>query len=338
MRERLVGTVWLDEVVITWPDGCQAAYDFEPVENTFDVLQRTRVNTVSLIPTWDMDDKYSTSIHPDNLRTRTKTYPDAELTGAIDALHQRGLRVLLKPHVDVQDGTWRAEITPQNLGAWFRGYKAFIIPYARLAQQHRVELFAVGTELESLQGPAYREEWGAIIREIRRHYHGKLLYAANWAGNKQTGPAGDYRGVAFWALLDVVGIDAYSPLSEAQNPSLQELIAGWTNYRGEVYGTVERHNWVEELDTWQAYIKKPIIFAEIGYPSTDFAAQKPWKTSKGAANPGLQARCYEAAIRVWANKPWLQGFIWWGWSPFTDAGGLCDMSYTPQNKPAQALL
>jgi len=212
--------------------------------------------------------------------------------------------------------------------------------YARLAQKGGVQVFAVGTELESLQGPAYREEWAAIVAAIRQEYRGTLLYAANWTGSDQTGRTGGYRHVAFWDLLDMVGIDAYFPLSEVPNPSLPDLIQGWTHYQRESPGTVERHNWVEELETWQAQIQKPLLFTEIGYPSADSAARRPWEEpqSKSPVNLELQQRCYAAAIHVLAGQPWLQGLIWWGWSPFADAGGPCDTSYTPQHKPAQALL
>lgn len=76
-------------------------------------------------------------------------------------------------------------------------------------------------------------------------------------------------------------------------------------------------------------MQKPVLFTEMGYPEAEPTAP---------ANPALQKRCYAAAIHVRAGKPWLQGLIWWGWSPFAEAGGLCDPSYTPQPEPAQALL
>ena len=38
--------------------------------------------------------------------------PTTLVRRAISELHGLGLRVMLKPHVDVQDGTWRAQIEP----------------------------------------------------------------------------------------------------------------------------------------------------------------------------------------------------------------------------------
>jgi hypothetical protein len=336
--ERFTGTLWVDDVTITWPDGCQATYDFEQIDDALAVLQKTRINIVALIPTWYMDTPEATTIHCDNYHTGAKTYLDEELTATIEALHQRQFKVLLKPHVDCISPPkyWRGDICPVNVDAWFASYRHFILHYAELAAKHRVAMFAVGTELESMQ--RYTEAWSAVIQAVRQRYPGLLTYAANWFGNQETKAAGGYRGVGFWHLLDGAGIDAYFPLSDTRDPSLQDLINGWTQYEGDFDGSVKRYNWVAELEAWQAQIQKPVLFTEIGYASADCAAYRPAAEPKPPANPALQARCYDAAIRVLAGKPWLQGLIWWGWSPFADAGGPCDTAYTPQHKPAQAWL
>ena len=338
--ERFTGTLWVDDVTITWPDGCQATYDFEQVDDALAVLQKTRINIVTLIPTWYMDTPAATTIHRDNYHTGAKTYPDEELIATIEALQQRQCKVLLKPHVDCTSPPkyWRGDIRirPVDVDAWFASYRHFILHYATLAAKHRVAMFAVGTELESMQ--RYTEAWSAVIQAVRQRYPGTLTYAANWFGNHETGATGGYRGVGFWHLLDVAGIDAYFPLSDARDPSLQDLINGWTQYEGDFDGLVKRYNWVAALETWHAQLQKPVLFTEIGYGSADSAAHRPADELQPPANPALQARCYEAAVRSLAGKPWLQGLIWWGWSPFADAGGPCDTSYTPQHKPAQALL
>lgn len=337
------GKIWLDEVTIKFNNGCEVIYDFEEVENSLDVLQGRGCNWISLIPTWYMDCKFSNSLHRDNLKTGAKTYPDYEIINTIKELHKRGFHILLKPHVDIQDSTWRGEIKPRDIKTWFNNYQLFISHYASLANENKVELFSVGTELETMQGEQYREYWISIIQEIRRIYNGPLIYSANWDLRK----GGGYNNVSFWDFVDYLGIDAYFPLNNNSNPSLENIINGWTNYI-EKHGSVETsYNWIKEIETFQEKHQKPIIFTEIGYPSTDYAAKEPWKpaeeffnnnSNSAVANTINQALCYEAVNYVFSGKPYFHGLFWWGWSPFADAGGYCDTSYTSQNKNTENFL
>ncbi len=41
-----------------------------------------------------------------------------------------GCRLLLKPHIDIEDGTWRALLKPSNVDDFFASYKTFILHYA----------------------------------------------------------------------------------------------------------------------------------------------------------------------------------------------------------------
>ncbi len=38
------------------------------------------------------------------------------------------------------------------------------------------------------------------------------------------------------------------------------------------------------------------------------------------------------------TKPWWDGAFWWSWDPNPNSGGSSDTGFTPQNKPAQAVL
>ena len=315
------GTLWLDEV--RWSAGCaEAAYGFEHLQNALDELEQIHANTVSLIVTWYQDTVTSTDIYSDVQRTHT----DGEIVETIQEIHRRGMSVLLKPHVDVQDGSWRGELQPSDLDLWFASYEAFISHYAQIAAQNGVRLFSVGTELVTLSGASYRDDWDSVIDAVRAHYSGDLTYAANW-GQK---PDAEYLNVSFWDRLDLAGVDAYFPLSDEADPSLAQLVAGWSDYDGQC--------WTCDLAEWQASLGKPVLFTEIGYGSRDYAAQEPWLADTGSPNCDLQARAYRAAIEVFQEEAWFQGMFWWTWTPFSDAGGCCDRGFTPQNKPAAAYL
>jgi hypothetical protein len=325
------GTMCLDDVGWT-AGGCNPAYTFENVKNSLDKLQDTHANYVSLVTTWYMDTYTSPTISPDPGRTHT----DAEIVDAIEAIRNRGMDVMLKPHVDVMDDTWRGVIDPVDEEAWFASYTSFITHYAEIAQDNGVELFCIGTELESLVTGTYRPDWVAIVNAIKQTYAGKLIYAANWDGHEN---------VSFWDQVDLAGIDAYFPLSNDPDPPLDGLVEGWTHFcyttTSPCYtydGPVECHNWVDEIENWQRTITRPVVFTEIGYQSADCAAATPWDADSTTPNCGLQARCYEAVFRVFKDKPWFLGAFWWAWTPLSDAGGCCDTDFTPQNKPAESAL
>ncbi len=305
------GTMYLDDV--DWSGGQHPKYPFENTKNSLDELKRTGTNYVALIDTWYMEHPTSTVIYSDPV----KTHANDEIIRTIQEIHSRQMGVLLKPHIDVQDGTWRGSISPSDPVAWCNSYMSFITHFAEIAQNTGVELFSVGTELESMSGSPYRSCWDGIINAVKDIYTGTLTYAANWD---------NYENTSFWDRVDLVGIDAYFPLSDARDPSLAELIAGW-------------RPWIAQMEHWQATIGKPIIFTEIGYRNVDYCAKEPWKFDGGRlSNCQCQARAYEAALIALACKPGFRGVFWWNWFPWSDAGSCCETAFTPQNKSAQQVL
>ncbi len=275
------------------------------------------VEYISIVVTQYQEKHNSTKIFPND-----QTPTDRSLRHAIKKAHQLGIKVMLKPHLDLVDkfdGTyWRADIgfaSDKDWETWFKEYADFILHYARMAKRLDVELFCVGTELTFTTQKSDR--WRALISEIRKTYPGKLVYAANWD---------NYKNVDFWDMLDFVGIDAYFPLSYTPDPSLEELIKGWDK-------------WKCEIEAWQTTVNKPVIFTEIGYSSAPHAPAAPWKGgTHGNADPDLQARCYKSFFESIWGSPWLAGVYWWEWGTSTRAGGVNNRHFTPQNKPAEKVL
>lgn len=286
-------------------------------DKSLGMLAQTGAEWVAIVTTYYQDKFNSKEIFP-----MGKTPSDESLVHAIKQAHQLGLKVMLKPHLDLireSDGLWRGDIGFQSESdwqEWFRQYLKFILHYARLAQETKVELYCIGTELcfASTQTKFWERE---IIPKVRKAYSGKLIYAANWD---------EYKNIRFWNSLDYIGIDAYFPLQQKGNPQYQEIKNSWTE-------------WAQEIGIWQSKIKKPVIFTEIGYRSCDFAAAKPWENSYSARpNLEIQADCYRAAFEVVSNLSWCKGIYWWYWKATPFVGGLNNRDFTPQNKPAESIL
>ncbi|MBD3248712.1 hypothetical protein GF336_01585 [Candidatus Woesearchaeota archaeon] len=250
---------------------------------SLDKLRDSGVEYVSLLVTWYQDDVSSTDIY----RWSSKTPSDSALIEAIDDIHSRGMKVMLKPHVDPKTG-WRGDIEPADWNAWFSNYTAFISYYASLAESNNVEQFCVGTELK--KSTPETAQWQDVIADVRGLYSGNITYAANWD---------NYENVNFWNSLDYIGIDAYFPLTAKNDPTLQELEDSWVGYK-------------TSLSDFSDANSKNVIFTEIGYQSIDRTNMHPW-WSTGTYDEQEQADCYRAALEILLDESWLEGIYWWDW-------------------------
>ncbi len=248
---------------------------------------------------------------------------DAGLVETARLARVQGIRTLLKPHLWLRDrsgGQWEGDIamrTEEDWASWFACYERFLVHYARLAEESGIEALCVGTELE---GTTHREaEWRRLIARTREVYGGELTYAANWSG--------EYERIAFWDALDFAGVQAYFPISEQDDASLDELLAGWRPHR-------------DRLATFAAGVGKPVVFTEVGYRNAMAAAREPWLWhTAGAPSDAMQERCYEAVFRTFWNEPWFRGTFWWKWFPYgagRRAGG--EEGFSPQGRPAQRVM
>lgn len=293
-------------------------YTYPEAELALMNLAATGSNWISLIVTGYQDNISSTSIS----FTEAQTSPDAELIHVITMAHDLGLKVMLKPHVDLHGSNqWRGQIgkefeTNKQWRAWFSSYRNFIEHYAELAETHGVDQFAVGTEL---MGTTHREDdWRAIIAAVRQRYHGPLTYAALYGGEETD--------ITWWDAVDYIGVDAYYELTDKKDPSLAELKQGW----------IAPVNTLTKLaKTWD----KSILLTEIGYRSVDGANRNPWDSGGNeVVDLQEQAEAYQAAFESVYNQPWLAGMYWWYWETNQFQGGACDTDYTPYGKPAEDVL
>ncbi len=274
-------------------------------------VARLGAGAVSLIAPFVLRDVRSLDFYPEP----TVTPSDASLRRAARLAHAAGLKVLLYPIVHVwelRDGEWRGTLEPRDWSAWFEGYGRVVLRYARLAQEEGIEAFSVGSELCSSE--AREPDWRRLIAQVRAVYSGEITYSVNW----------DHRQAArFLDALDFVSMNAYFRLSEADDPTLAELERAWRPI-------------VEEVDTWAASVRKPLVIAEVGYPSRKGAARDPWDyTLERPPDLPTQAALYAAFLRSWARSKSLNGvyfYLWWG------EGGASDTGYTPRGKPAQEVL
>lgn len=268
-------------------------------------------DSISLVVPRVLRDVRSDQFYAEAMVTPT----DESLRRATRLAHAAGMRVLLFPIVyvwDLRDGEWRGTLRPSDWRRWFDNYSRDILHYARLAGEEGIEYLSVGSELCSSE--AREAEWRSLIRSVRGRYPGALTYSVNW----------DHRHAArFLDAVDFVSMNAYFQLAEDGRVAARRIEEVWQPI-------------VQEVDAWAAGLGKPLVIAEIGYPSRDGAATDPWDyTVEAPADPGEQAVLYSAFLKAWARSRTLSGvyfYLWWG------EGGLGDTGYTPRGKPAAEVL
>jgi len=236
--------------------------------------------------------------------------------------HEYDLKVMLKPSVWFPNHGWPGDFelaTKEEWEQWETLYQTYILSYAKLAEKTGVELICIGTEMKrAIQiRPQY---WKKLIEEIRQIYSGKLTYAANWD---------NVFNIPFWKDLDYIGVDAYYPLSQDENPCMDELLDAWKEPK-------------KQLKQLYKKCDKPIIFTEYGYRSVDKAMWRQWEIENlydFPANHEAQKVGYEAIFQTFWEEDWFAGGFIWKWSPHDSvAGGPNNNDYTPQNKPCEAMI
>ena len=287
-------------------------------------LIRANVEWVAVTPfMYQKDEKTKLVNTPENSERSSRR--ESRFVKSINDLHEKGIRVQLKPHLWMNDG-WRSNITLDNTeewNAWFESYRTNLLRYAKIAQETETELLCIGTELKtSIQKQP--QKWERLIDEIRQIYKGELTYAANWHD--------EYEHISFWNKLDYIGIQAYFPLTEVKNPDLETIKKGW-----------DKH--LISLEAVHKKYDKPILFTEVGYRSDADATIKPWEWSSFMAgitkkkSDQTQQLAYEALFQQTWNRPWFAGLYIWQWdNRTTEESAKTNLDFSPRFKPAENVM
>jgi hypothetical protein len=202
------------------------------------------------------------------------------------------MTAMVKPHIWIGGGDFVGTVamtSPAQWAAWFRAYRRFAVHHAIVAEASGAALFCVGTELS---GTELRErEWRETIAAVRLATGAPLLYATNWASGAPR--------VRFWDALDAIGVDFYDPLSADPAASDAELVRG-------------ARRAAEPLARLSATLRKPVVFAEAGYPPTRSAWTAPHdEDSARPMLPGDAARSVRAVFAALGREKWWKGVYWW---------------------------
>ncbi|AXT20078.1 hypothetical protein D7030_02870 [Flavobacteriaceae bacterium AU392] len=262
-------------------------------------LLKTNIEWISLFPYFYQKDEQSKTVNvPDEVGKWTDR--DSIFMNDIKALQDKGIHIMLKPHLWMSDG-WRSNIKMNSKAewdTWFESYKKNILHYARMAEATNVELLCIGTELRS-SVENQPNQWRVLIKEIKKIYNGKLTYAANWDG--------EFNNIDFWDELDYIGVQAYFPLTLTKNPDLETIKKGW-----------DKH--IKVLEDISITYNTPVLFTEVGYRNDAYATVEPWVWGSiftrlyTKKSDKTQQLAYQALFEKLWNKKWFAGTYAWQWS------------------------
>ncbi len=287
-----------------FPEWSRDGYASDAAQKQLQSLAATGAAWVALTPTVYVRDRR------DSVVAATASTPsDESLRSAIRAARAAGLKVMMKPHVDLIGGGARAWIEPKDAASWFASYRVYVLQYARIAREEQCGMFVVGTELALLETPSHWGAWRALIADVRAEYPGPLTYAANWHSAEIVG---------FWRELDYIGIDAYYPVLGGSNHVLLRM--GWIPIEAAVHALSAANG-------------RPVIFTEFGLASQKGANLRPWDYSDfGKLDLDVQTAYIQTFLDTFANKSWVAGFLNWAWD--SNPGGPADKSMSLRGKPA----
>ncbi|MDX2073499.1 MAG: glycoside hydrolase TIM-barrel-like domain-containing protein [Alphaproteobacteria bacterium] len=296
------------------------------------------------------------------------TPDDASIVRFVEEIRSRGLKVAFYPllFMDIIGKPWRGELTGSSadVADFFtkaNGYNAFINHYVGLLAG-KVDAFIIGSELKGLTSvtstPGVYPAVSALVSlagTVKTALGGSVTvtYAADWSEYHHTDD-GWYNLDPLWASssIDVVGIDAYFPLSNVQASlyDIDEIRDGWTSGEGYdfYYSDPERTTEVAldpefawkniawfynnthvnpDMSTtgWTAGMKK-IWFTEVGYPSVDACTNQPNVFydpsssgrafpyfSKGRVDIRAQRAALMATLEEWKGSSIVEQIFLWTW-------------------------
>jgi hypothetical protein len=250
---------------------------------SFDIMMDSlNINTVVLpVVAWQKNAQ-STDIDYES----KMTVNDWEVINMIDYAHKKGLRVILKPMINLLDGASRAYINffdndvpfEPSWSDWFKNYTKFILHMAEIAEETGCSILSVGCDL--VQSERRETQWRELVDSVKKVYSGFLTY--------NTGKYQEDR-VSWWDAVDVISSSGY-------------------------YAPEDLANQLGRIKKVVAEYQKPFLFLEAGCPSRAGASSCPGK-SEGMAPVSVreQSEYYKKLFSVTKDLSWFNGFGLWNW-------------------------
>ena len=268
---------------------------------------------------------------------------DNEIRRAIELARKNNLKVILKPTVNVRDGTWRGYIQFKNpdgktidvnaWGQWWDSFNRFILHYAQIAKETNCEMLCLGCEMGTTE--PFIDRWRNLIADVRKVYTGAITYNANH---------GNENKVRWWDATDVISVSGYYAIGvddeQAAKKDPNKVLTSNTSVEAFKRRLLPIKENLRKLS--QRY-DRPVFFIELGMCSAKGCSAAPFTHNDPNTmiyDGDEQARFYQAMLEAFWDEPWFIGYAWWDWH--TDLYSLekakTDTTFCIYGKPAEKVV
>lgn len=305
-----------------------------------EIMRKHGVNYCILNVMFCQEKYCSTKVFLDFKRSASEN----EMTDMVKALHDNGIRIILKPCVIPLDGAWMGKIHFPDLSLiegmdnssywqkWFESFTECTRYYAEFAAKNNVEGYMCGCEY---YGTEYKDaEWRKVVSTVRSIYDGPLTYEFTFASRKA------YQ-LKWFEELDFLSYSYYPPARPLNNNLAELKELPHTTLDEMVEFLKPRRERIQQIS--ERFGNKPIAFTEIGTRSAHGCIASPSNFQADSPYDGEeQANYMEALFRTFSDMPQWLGMYWWKWDGSStravyqgDPAG--DRSFSIKDKPAETV-
>jgi hypothetical protein len=282
---------------------------------------------------WTSVTPYATMISRDDVEVIPYfEYPPWELEERIRTTvrqaHALGLKVLLIPHIYPWDWSWRGQLNPgggpggteEGWDSWFASYRSYLLYWADVAREERVEMISLGVEFKTASW-RFRDRFALLAEDVRERYDGLIVYSANWDEVDEVG---------FWDRVDVIGLNAFYPLSHLEEPDPEDMMRNASAF-------------ADTLELLARVHGKPVIFTEVGFKALTDSYREPWIWPEDLgdvpADDEMQALLFDVTFAAYWPRDWFAGLLVWKFlaDPADDTQEP-PFGFSPRLKPAQDVI
>lgn len=276
---------------------------------------------------------------------------ERELVDMIKALHDAGLRVILKPCLTSLDSAWMGAVSfpspseQQIQGVrqryatdWFKSLRECLSYFGDIAEETGCEAIFAGAEYNGTT--RFDDEWRDTIAHVREHFGGPVSYEFMPEEPGQ-------RRLEWFKDLDFLALSTY-PAGTDFPDDIRLDHDNWKNLPPIPKAMVEK-SLANHVPLVNGFVKrfgnKPILFSEIGTRSCRGCVNEPGDYQTESLWDGQEQADYmEAAFKTFSKIPAWIGLSWWKWDETQHTrhhyspDPMKDRGFTICGKPAAAVM
>lgn len=289
------------------------------VKGVYCDLKATGFNHVTLNPILIQDHPTSRVISKRKAKANVEpTATDVQFRQAIRNARACGLGVVIAPHLELVDHSWRAKIPGSDVE--FREWTKWLLAYQAIGLAEGADTLVIGIEQKGMTAKGNTARWLKTIAALRAadpKHRMKLTYAAH------TGDELLKLDPKWVKKLDYVSATWY-PRVPKEDATYSDLKRKLAQDHGEFKSGKKRYG-------------KRIVLVETGLRSMawdDRFAKTPAEVAAAQVDVGIQERWMHAMLHTVDGWSEIDGLMLYRVLNSTAEGGAQDTGFTPQGKPA----